>query len=466
MSDNYAKYKNALSSKGLHLFPVAGDGNCLFRSVAHQIYGDDALHDLVREKCMDYMEVNSAFFAMFVEGGIENFHRYIAMKRQLTCWGDDPEIQAICEIYGRPAEIWSFDLHQGARRLRTYHEAGTGGEAATISAALRLSFYGGGHYDSIVGPAFNGFLLTTRPGLVEDTSIARARCLIDSGDRPRHSIARFSDTDSLAASDVEATDNAALEMALSTSRKEMEAFGEEDIETCLALSLSCMVAEAKSSSGVSDLSSVPGRKNTESSAAHSMSEGAKYSELDSDEKAVLDLVLKESVNDIKRADELLGPVTEEEIIEAQLLEQVRQESLKQSSGLFSSRSDSKCSSETFTMPASSCRPIPQQDEFEFAIQQSEQEMLEEAIRMSQNVAYGNADVCSASLSGNNQMVSAVDEDEMLRMAIMQSVEMASSPDTRNNDYRTGGGSNCSNNNNDDDDDDDLHRAIAASIQYR
>lgn len=31
------------------------DGNCLFRAVADQVYGDSESYDLTRQMCMDYM---------------------------------------------------------------------------------------------------------------------------------------------------------------------------------------------------------------------------------------------------------------------------------------------------------------------------------------------------------------------------------------------------------------------------
>ena len=31
-------------------------------------------------------------------------------------------LQALCELYDRPAEIWAFDPTVGARKLRTFHE--------------------------------------------------------------------------------------------------------------------------------------------------------------------------------------------------------------------------------------------------------------------------------------------------------------------------------------------------------
>ena len=63
------------------------------------MYGTEDLHDLVRDKCMSYMEADAAFFAQFVEGGIEAFPQYLAVKRRSGCWGDDPEIQVgLCQV--------------------------------------------------------------------------------------------------------------------------------------------------------------------------------------------------------------------------------------------------------------------------------------------------------------------------------------------------------------------------------
>lgn len=126
MSDKYVHYVNALQEKDLDVIKVSGDGNCLFRAVAHQIYGDESYHHIVRQKCMDYMESEAEFFSQFVVGGREFFHVYIDAKRKDACWGDDPEIEAICELYDRPAEIWAYDPTTGARKLRTFHESAGG----------------------------------------------------------------------------------------------------------------------------------------------------------------------------------------------------------------------------------------------------------------------------------------------------------------------------------------------------
>lgn len=44
---------------------------------------------------------------------MNDFMRYLERKRQNGCWGDDPELQAMCEIYDRPVEIYVFDREKG-----------------------------------------------------------------------------------------------------------------------------------------------------------------------------------------------------------------------------------------------------------------------------------------------------------------------------------------------------------------
>jgi OTU domain-containing protein 5 len=93
----------------------AGDGNCLFRSISDQLYGDEKYYDDIRKLCMDYIEHEKIFFQDYVAGDIEE---YIEKKRRDGEWGDDIEIQAISEIYARPIEIYAFE----SKPIRTFHE--------------------------------------------------------------------------------------------------------------------------------------------------------------------------------------------------------------------------------------------------------------------------------------------------------------------------------------------------------
>lgn len=42
-------------AKGFEVKRMLEDGNCLFRAVADQVYGDSEAYDLIRQMCIDYM---------------------------------------------------------------------------------------------------------------------------------------------------------------------------------------------------------------------------------------------------------------------------------------------------------------------------------------------------------------------------------------------------------------------------
>ncbi|KAH8063289.1 thiol-dependent ubiquitin-specific protease [Aureococcus anophagefferens] len=202
-----------------------------------EVYGDDVHHDVVRRKCMDYMDAEQAFFEPYVEGDASAFRRYVAAKRRDGAWGDEPEVQALCELYDRPAEIWSYDAAAnakagGAKVLRTFHggeQASAGGAMAVGDvrrAPMRLSYYGGGHYDSVVRDA------EPPAALLRAAGPARGR-----GDPPpREAADPAAARGAEAASDLEATDAARVAAALELSRGEFEAH-DDDLEATLRASL-------------------------------------------------------------------------------------------------------------------------------------------------------------------------------------------------------------------------------------
>lgn len=163
------RYEARLEELGYGIVSMEGDGNCLFRTVSHQVYGTPRYHREVRQFCCDYMECESEYFQPFVEGTAEDFQTYIELKRRDGTWGDDIEIQAMCELYNRPAQVFAYDPVLGAKQLRTFHESV--GHVKDMTP-MRLSFYGGGHYDSIVGPGYHQGLLKVL-GQVETQQLQR-----------------------------------------------------------------------------------------------------------------------------------------------------------------------------------------------------------------------------------------------------------------------------------------------------
>lgn len=210
----FQQYQDTLASRGFVIHSVEGDGNCLFRSVSHQVYGDDRYHALVRAYCMDYMESEKEYFEPYVVGDMSDYLRYLEHKRRDGVWGDDPEIQAICELYDRPAEVFAYDPIQGVRKLRTFHENSA---LARNRPPICLSYYGGGHYDSLVSPTHNQHLLTEVPGEWEKRYIASSRRM---NTREGGSTAQRVETSNTSSASTETVE---LEHILMVSRQEFDA---------------------------------------------------------------------------------------------------------------------------------------------------------------------------------------------------------------------------------------------------
>jgi hypothetical protein len=49
------RFHEALKQRGLEIREQDGDGNCLFRAISLQIYGDPSMHGDIRKQCMDFM---------------------------------------------------------------------------------------------------------------------------------------------------------------------------------------------------------------------------------------------------------------------------------------------------------------------------------------------------------------------------------------------------------------------------
>ena len=68
------------------------DGNCLFRAIAHQAYGDEERHGTVRIMCMEYILSEKKYFSSYIEGGAGQIEDYCREKSANGVWGDDLEL--------------------------------------------------------------------------------------------------------------------------------------------------------------------------------------------------------------------------------------------------------------------------------------------------------------------------------------------------------------------------------------
>ena len=64
------------------------DGNCMFRSLAHELYGDQHLHAAVRLKVVQHMRARADSYSFFV-GDTTEWEQYLRKMTQPRTWGDD-----------------------------------------------------------------------------------------------------------------------------------------------------------------------------------------------------------------------------------------------------------------------------------------------------------------------------------------------------------------------------------------
>eukprot|EP00727_Mastigamoeba_balamuthi_P003245 m51a1_g12918 hypothetical protein (201) ;mRNA; f:2085-2913 len=103
------KFSEQLRAQGLCIRDVAGDGNCLFRSLADQLHGDAGRHAEVRAAVVDHIEGHRGDFEPFVEDDVA-FGDYVAGMRRQGTWGGNLEIQAASVAFGVNVQIHQLGL--------------------------------------------------------------------------------------------------------------------------------------------------------------------------------------------------------------------------------------------------------------------------------------------------------------------------------------------------------------------
>lgn len=130
-----------ISKRNLVIEEILDDGACLFRAIALQIYGDQEMHDDIRQQTMDYIQINKEYFAQFVT---EDITKYISRKRKTNVHGNHIEIQAISEMYNRAVELFSYQTEP--INIFRPEQLNNGYEP------FRLSYQRSSHYNAIINP--------------------------------------------------------------------------------------------------------------------------------------------------------------------------------------------------------------------------------------------------------------------------------------------------------------------------
>ncbi|EPS62929.1 hypothetical protein M569_11859 [Genlisea aurea] len=128
-------------ARGLEIQRMPEDGNCLFRAVASQVYGNSELHDLIRHMCVDYMEREKHRFSEFMTEGFAAL--YCNRKKRDEVRGNVTEVRAISEMLNRSIHVYSYSTYP------VYVFRGRGSRERDAPTIL-LSYHHGNHYNSLV----------------------------------------------------------------------------------------------------------------------------------------------------------------------------------------------------------------------------------------------------------------------------------------------------------------------------
>ncbi len=99
----------------LRRYKIAKDGNCVFRTGAHQLFGDQSRHPEVRNNIVKFMERNSMIFGHSVDG---QWHQYLENQAKDSVWGGALELRALGGCYNVAITVFRCDAKM---KVTTHH---------------------------------------------------------------------------------------------------------------------------------------------------------------------------------------------------------------------------------------------------------------------------------------------------------------------------------------------------------
>ena len=141
-----AALTSQLQALTLCLQSIASDGNCLFRALADQMWGEPGRHVEVREAAVKEMIARADHFRNFLleedilDLGVDDWDGYMRRMSEDAVWGGNSELLAAADFYARDIVV-----HQANEKpwVVTPNKM-----AAKQAGPLHLA-YDGTHYDSV-----------------------------------------------------------------------------------------------------------------------------------------------------------------------------------------------------------------------------------------------------------------------------------------------------------------------------
>mmetsp|Transcript_101730 Transcript_101730/g.270631 ORF Transcript_101730/g.270631 Transcript_101730/m.270631 type:complete len:280 (-) Transcript_101730:86-925(-) len=147
-----------LSTFGMRMKEMEADGNCQFRTLAFNLFGEQAHHAVTRKAAVAHMRKHSDFFSVLFESADE-FKAYLRDMSRNRTWGDELTLRAVVEAYCCEAHVITSE---GANWYLVYQPEASGRPDPKIAACPKglpqpkpgkqvfLSYISPVHYNSVV----------------------------------------------------------------------------------------------------------------------------------------------------------------------------------------------------------------------------------------------------------------------------------------------------------------------------
>ena len=106
--NNAVNLSEQLSTIGLYIIKILGDGNCFFRAVSFHLYRDDHNHSQLRTNAVNHIFRNKLEFAPYLELQYNTIDEYITYMSKMNIYADQLAIVATARIIKRHIIIHRF----------------------------------------------------------------------------------------------------------------------------------------------------------------------------------------------------------------------------------------------------------------------------------------------------------------------------------------------------------------------
>lgn len=139
-AEGRARLQSVMDKYNMKARPVLADGNCQFRALSRQLYGDEDQHGHIRARMVEQLKSTPDRYGDFVH---EPFGEYVNRMSRNGEWGDNVTLQATSDMLG--VDIHVLTDQPGADHIELHATD----ECTASGHPLWLSFLSEVHYDAV-----------------------------------------------------------------------------------------------------------------------------------------------------------------------------------------------------------------------------------------------------------------------------------------------------------------------------